>query len=151
MSKAIGFNERGRRDRARKLKRAIAGSMKMAGHTYREIAEALDYSVSTVHAIVRHEGPIMDQLAEEIIKREGKRHRVLSEYILSRITDGDLAHASLKEKVIASAILTDKAILLDSKLNKPTQTPPKTEQNAEQSEQQFLLENQEVTQTEPNI
>ena len=131
MKKIIGFNEQGRRARARKIKHSIAKALKMSGHTYRDIAEVLDVSISTVHAIVRHEGPEMERLTGEIIRREGKRHRVLAEYILTKIDDADISKASLKEKVIASAILTDKALLIDKAARKPGQKEAETEQNTE--------------------
>ena len=145
MKKVIGFNEQGRRKRARETKRAIAKAMKMTGHTYRDIAEVLDVSISTVNAMIRHDGPELTRLTEEIIKREGKRHRLLSEYILSQISDRDITRASLKEKIIASAILTDKAILIEGMQRQNATKGAETEQNAEQEAGRITLEYQEVT------
>ena len=94
-------------------KRLLIRAMGKAGHTYREISRALDVSVGAVNYIIREEGPECTALADNIRIRNADRHRVLAEHILSSITDLDVSRASLKHKVIAAAILTDKAELLE--------------------------------------
>jgi len=119
-------------------KRRLARAMSKAGHTYREISEALDVSIGALNYIVRQEGPEFDALAKEIKKRNVARHRMLAEHILSSIDDSDIMRAPLKNKVIAAAILTDKAELIEK--NEAGKQPPVaafSEQNTEQAEGTF--------------
>lgn len=99
--------------RIRVGKRMLARAMRDSGHSYRQIAQALDISVGAVHYIVREGGPEVDRLAVEIRKRAAHRHHMLAEHILSSIDDRDIYKAPLKQKIIAAAILTDKGLMLE--------------------------------------
>jgi len=96
-------------------KRLVARAMKKAGHSFRQISEALDISVGALNYIVREGGPECDTLAHEIEVRNASRHRILAEHILSSIDDEDIRRAPLKQKVIAAAILTDKAEMIEKR------------------------------------
>ncbi|MBI4824705.1 MAG: hypothetical protein HY805_10850 [Nitrospirae bacterium] len=116
-----------------KDKRDIAKALLDSGKTYREIADALDISTGTLHNISKESPEKTKGFIKELRQRLSAKHYMLADYILGSINIINLNYASLKDKVIASAILLDKARLfeqenpLDSKLK-----PNLSEQGFEQ-------------------
>ena len=106
-------------------KRAMAASLLASGRPYREVAEALGISVGSVHNIMRESSKDITRLLKETRARIAMKCLLLSDHILGRISDHDIIYASLREKIIASAILADKA----AKLEKMTASPDKAPQN----------------------
>ena len=94
-------------------KRELARVLLASGRTYREVAEALDISVGSVHNIMKESGERVGPLVASIKKRFAAKQFILADHILSRITDWDIGKASLKEKVLAAAILADKAAQME--------------------------------------
>jgi len=94
-------------------KRELARALLAAGKSYREVARAMDLSVGSVHNISRESSEDIEPLVAQIRGRFAMKHWLLADHILSRITDGNLLEASLKDKALAAAILTDKAIAIE--------------------------------------
>ncbi|MBI4823665.1 MAG: helix-turn-helix domain-containing protein [Nitrospirae bacterium] len=96
-----------------KEKRLSARLMLLEGRSYREIASELQVSVGSIHNIVKETPENLSPLISEIKKRTAIKYWLLSDHILSRISELNLTYATLKDKVIASAILMDKARLIE--------------------------------------
>jgi len=79
------------------------------------IINLLDISIGTVHNIMKEPMEDIEVLVEHIKKRLAAKHYLLSDHILNKITDYNILKASLQQKVLSSAILTDKARLLEGK------------------------------------
>jgi hypothetical protein len=94
------------------------------GRSYREVAEAMELSVGSVHNIAKEPVERIEPVVREIRRRFAMKHWLLSDHILSDIHKRDLLHASLKEKAIASAILTDKAMELERAMHNAPPGPP---------------------------
>ena len=109
-------------------KKDLAVSLLRAGKSYREVAEALDISVGSVHNICMEPREGLDPLVAEIKSRLSARYYLLADHVLGWIIDDNLRGASLKEKAIAAAILTDKARMLDTR-GRMRAAPAENEQN----------------------
>ena len=96
-------------------KRAMAKALVAAGRPYREVAEALGISVGSVHNIMKESREDIMRILKETRARHAMKCFMLSDHILGRISDSDIINASLKDKVIASAILADKAVKFKEK------------------------------------
>lgn len=94
-------------------RRELACALLRAGKSYREVAEALEMGISSVHRISKEPREELAPLIEELKSRFAARYYLIADYILGRISDGSIRDASLKERAIAAAILTDKAIQLE--------------------------------------
>ena len=90
-------------------KRVMAKTLIASGRSYREVAEVLDISVGSVHNIMKEAQENIMRILTETRARHAMKCLLLSDHILGRISDYDIANASLREKIIASAILADKA------------------------------------------
>ena len=91
-------------------RRAMAKALLAVGRPYREVAEALDISVGSVHNIMKESSEDIMRILSETRARHAMKCLLLSDHILGRISDYDIIHASLREKVSVSAILADKAL-----------------------------------------
>jgi superfamily II DNA/RNA helicase len=89
--------------------RALAKVLVASGKTYREVAEALDMSVGTVHNIMKEKAEDIAPIIKEIRRRFAAKTCALSDHLLNKITNADIENATLIQKVTASAILMDKA------------------------------------------
>jgi hypothetical protein len=87
-----------------------------SGRGYREVAEALEISVGSVHNIMKEPDEDLEPFIKQIKVRFAKRHFILEEHILARISDSNIVKASLKDKVLSATILEDKALLIDKEL-----------------------------------
>jgi hypothetical protein len=96
-------------------KRQMARELLEAGRTYREVAEAMDISIGTLHNIMREPPEATASLVGEIKGRLSAKHYMLADYILNTIEPLNIHNASLRDKVIAAAILVDKARLLEGR------------------------------------
>jgi hypothetical protein len=94
-------------------RRELARALLEAGKTYREVAEALDMSVGSVHNVMKEPPERTAPLLSALKSRFAMKHLMISDHILGRISDTDIMQASLRDKVIAAAILADKARLLE--------------------------------------
>jgi hypothetical protein len=97
----------------RENEKELARALLAMGRSYREVAEAMELSVGSIHNIAREPVERIEPVVREIRRRFAMKHWMLADHVLNTITRHDLSHASLKEKAIASAILTDKAITLE--------------------------------------
>jgi len=95
--------------RLEEKKRELASTLLKAGRNYREVAEALDMSIGSVHKVSREPREDLAPLVEELRRRFSAKCLLLADHLLSRITDTTVGNASLKDRVIAAAILADKA------------------------------------------
>ncbi len=95
-------------------RRAMAKALLATGRSYREVAEALDISVGSVHNIMKESSEDIMRILKETQARHAMKCLLLSDHILGRISDSDINHASLREKVIVSAILSDKALKFET-------------------------------------
>ena len=97
--------------------KAIAVALRASGMPYTKIAFVLKVGTGTVHHWVNSPGQLGDgryqELAEQVKDQLANRSYLLSNTILANITDEDMKKAPLGSKVMASAILIDKARLLD--------------------------------------
>lgn len=93
------------------VKRELARSMLDAGKTYREVAEALNIGLGTVHSIAAERPDA--RLAGALRKNFSSRCLMMADQILSDISRHDIAKSSLQQQTIAMAILLDKAMLLE--------------------------------------
>jgi hypothetical protein len=91
----------------------LAQALLAAGKSYREVARAMDLSIGSVHNISRESSEDIEPLVAQIRGRLAMKHWLLADHILSRITEGNLIRASLKDKALAAAILTDKAMAIE--------------------------------------
>lgn len=95
-------------------KRKTAKAMLKAGKLVYEVAKALELSRATVYRIKHEEtDEDVEALAGEIRKEMAGRYLLLADTILRGINDIELDRASLKDKAIAAAIFTDKAVELE--------------------------------------
>ena len=94
-------------------KKELAQALLAAGKSYREVARAMDLSIGSVHNISRESSEDIEPLVAQIRGRFAMKHWLLADHILSRITEGNLLKASLKDKALAAAILTDKALAIE--------------------------------------
>jgi len=108
------------RDDEKELARALLAM----GRSYREVAEAMELSVGSIHNIAKEPIARIEPVVREIRRRFAMKHWLLSDHILSGIRPRDLLHATLREKALASAILTDKALALEKALKDAAQEPP---------------------------
>lgn len=92
-------------------KKAAAVELLRAGKTYREVAEALDISIGSVHNIANEPPEVTAPFVDEIKKRLAHKHYILADHILNNliISPYSIGKASLKDRVLAAAILLDKA------------------------------------------
>lgn len=99
--------------------KALASALRASGMSYRKIGFVLGVSNSTVHDWVNRStitGVAADrckELADNVKSNLANKQYLLSNSILSAISDEDIARASLKDKVISSSIMIDKARLID--------------------------------------
>lgn len=96
--------------------KAVAVALRAAGMPYEKISFVLKVGVGTVHSWVNSPemlGGRYSQLAEKVKSQLSNRQYLLSSSILSNISDEDMKKASLKDKVLSSSILIDKARLID--------------------------------------
>jgi hypothetical protein len=96
-------------------KKELARAMLKAKKTYREVAAALELSIGSVHNIMAEGHTDTGPLVEEIKKHFSSKYYMLVDHILDSINMYDIGGATLKEKAIAAAILTDKAMLVEGK------------------------------------
>lgn len=94
----------------------LARGLLAMGKSYREVAEAMDLSVGSVHNIAKEPPERAEPMVTEIKRRFAMKHWLLADHILNRIHIHDVGRASLKEKAIAAAIITDKALMLEKSL-----------------------------------
>ncbi len=113
-SEKVREKDRKKEARIEAEKRELARALLVAGRPYREVAEALDISVGSVHNIMKESREGLTGLLKETRARLATKYLLLSDHILGRISDADILKASLKEKALASAILADKAVKLES-------------------------------------
>jgi hypothetical protein len=106
--------------------RELARALLKAGRTYRDVAEAIQVSVGTVHNIAKEPYEDIEPLAAEIRRRFSMKYLLLADHVLGKITDMSIAKASLKDRALAAAILTDKAVQLEAKKSSRKATPPAT-------------------------
>jgi hypothetical protein len=66
-------------------KRELARAMLEVGKTYREVSDALDVSIGSVHNIMKEDMPDIMPLVEAIKARLASKHYMLADYILSHI------------------------------------------------------------------
>lgn len=120
-----------------KEKRLSARLLLTEGAPYREIASELQISIGSVHNIVKETPENLSPFIKEIKQRAAMKYWLLSDHILSRISELNLTYATLKDKVIASAILMDKARLIEgdktgnlNKMNKIEHSNDKSKDNS---------------------
>jgi hypothetical protein len=94
----------------------LARGLLAMGKSYREVAEALELSVGSVHNIAKEPLERVEPMVSEIKRRFAMKHWLLADHILNKIHIHDVARASLKEKALAAAIITDKALMLEKAL-----------------------------------
>ncbi len=118
-------------------KRAMAKALLASGRPYREVAEVLDISVGSVHNIMKESREDIMRILKETRARHAMKCLMLSSHILGRISDSDIVNASLKEKIIASAILADKAVKFEEMTDStgPAAGPGKAGQSADKASQ----------------
>ena len=95
--------------------KAYAIALRAMGHSYRTIAKHIGSDKSTVHMWVndiKENNPLND-VAGRIKKQLASKQYMLSNGILSSITDEDIQKASLMQKITSSSILIDKARLIE--------------------------------------
>jgi len=90
-------------------KKELAVALLHAGKSYREVAEALDISIGSIHKIAKEPMEKIGPLVRELKERFAMRNYLLAEHILGKIDDSDIRKSSLKDKVLAASILADKA------------------------------------------
>jgi hypothetical protein len=90
-------------------KKSMARAMIEAGSSYRQAAEVLEISSGSVYNIMRTTHEDLNPIVSSVKLEFANKFYLLSDYIVSRISDLDIGRASLKEKAIAAAILADKA------------------------------------------
>jgi hypothetical protein len=98
--------------------RTLAGVMLRSGSSYREVSEALEISVGSVHNISREDMDYLEPLVMEMKRRSAYRCYLLADHTLNRMSDVDFEGASLKEKSVAAGVLFDKATMLDGVMPK---------------------------------
>jgi len=94
-------------------KKELAVALLHSGKSYREVAEALEISIGSVHNIAREPMARIGPLVAELKERFAAKHYLLADHILGKIGDSDIERASLREKIQAAAILQDKARALE--------------------------------------
>jgi hypothetical protein len=94
----------------------LARGLLAMGKSYREVAEALELSVGSVHNIAKEPLERVEPMVSEIKRRFAMKHWLLADHILNKIHIHDVARASLREKALAAAIITDKALMLEKAL-----------------------------------
>jgi hypothetical protein len=95
-------------------KRSAAQAMLMAGEPVWRVAKATGLSRATVYRIKHeHADEDVQALASTMRREMADRYAMLAGTILMGIEDFEIDQSFLKEKAIAAAIFTDKAILLD--------------------------------------
>jgi hypothetical protein len=99
--------------------RTLAGVLLRSGSTYREVSDALEISVGSVHNISREGMDYLEPLVTEMKRRSAFKCYLLADHTLSRMSDVDFERAGLKEKSVAAGILFDKATMLDGVMPKP--------------------------------
>ncbi len=93
--------------------REVARALLAVGKSYRQVAEALEISVGTVHNIAREPRGDIEPLVRELKGRMAMKYWLIASHIMATINDRNLRNATLKEKAIAAAIFTDKAVALE--------------------------------------
>jgi hypothetical protein len=115
-------------------RRELASALLRAGKSYREVAEALQMGISSVHRISKEPREALAPLVDELKSRFSARYYLLADYILGRISDSSIIDASLKERAIAAAILTDKAMQLERHgLGRRKAAPENPDENPDES------------------
>jgi len=102
----------------------LARALLAMGRSYREVAEAMELSVGSVHNIAREPMERIEPVLQEIRRRFAMKHWMLADHILGNIDARDLMYAGLKEKALAAAILTDKAMVLEKAMGRSACGPP---------------------------
>ena len=95
--------------------KAYAIALRAMGNSYGTIADHLKVGRTTVHTWINDiesNQPLKD-VSEQIKKQLASKQYMLSNSILSAITDKDIERASLQQKIISSATLIDKARLIE--------------------------------------
>ena len=110
-------------------KKELARALLETGMSYREVSSALAISVASVHNISREPLEDLAPLVAEIRKRMASKCWLLADHILSKLGNLSIASATLKEKTIAAAILTDKAVLLEKEVSALEHDKPKSGRN----------------------
>lgn len=104
-------------------KREVVRVLLETGRSYRDVADTLEISIGSVHNIMKEPAGLTAGFVAALKARFAQKHYMLSDHILTRITDGDIRGASLKDKVIAAAILADKARSLEKSAPCPGKSP----------------------------
>ncbi|MDA8174380.1 MAG: hypothetical protein M0018_07310 [Nitrospiraceae bacterium] len=104
-----------KREKIEEAKRDMARVLLESGRSYREVAGALEISIGSVHNIIKEPHEKTAPLLREIRERSAAKNLLLADHFLNRITDYNVNDASLKDKVICAAILTDKAMQMARK------------------------------------
>lgn len=105
--------KKSRGQRIEEQRRELARALLKAGRSYREVAAALQMGVASVHRVAQEDPQDIEPLVREIKKRFSMKYYLLANHVLDSIDGSDIRNASLKEKALAAAILTDKAVGLD--------------------------------------
>jgi len=94
--------------------KAVAIALKSQGLTNTMIADILGRSCGSISTWIHASSDLaISEVANGIKKHGGAKRHIISDAILGRISDEDVLKASLLQKVTASAILTEKARLLE--------------------------------------
>jgi len=94
--------------------KAVAIALKAQGLTHVEIGEILGRSISSISNWIHSSSDLaISSMADGLKKHGGAKRHLISDAILGKISDTDVEKASLLQKVTASAILTEKARLLE--------------------------------------
>ena len=96
--------------------KAVAIALRSSGMPYEKIAFVLKVGSGSVHAWVNSSsrlGGRYHELAETVKNHLADKQYLLSNTILGSVSDADIERASLKDKILSSSILIDKARLID--------------------------------------
>ena len=96
--------------------KAVAVALRSSGMPYEKIAFVLKVGSGSVRAWVNSSsrlGGRYHELAETVKSHLADKQYLLSNTILGSVSDADIERASLKDKVLSSSILIDKARLIE--------------------------------------
>jgi transposase-like protein len=106
-------------------KRKTAKAMLKAGKAVHEVARAMDLSRATVYRLMHEDSDEdVEALAGEIRRGMASRYLLLADTILRGIDDRELNAATLRDKAMAAAIFTDKAVQLETGLRQAENLKP---------------------------
>ena len=98
---------RKKKEKIQEDRKELALGLLEAGRTYREVAEAMDMSIASVHRILKESPEKISSLVEEVKGRFISKHLLIADSLLNGISGYGV---SLKDRVICAAILIDKAM-----------------------------------------